>query len=148
MNQSINEFLTDDHHRLDELLEAFQEWKPKDLAKGNEFLAQFVSALHRHLQWEETILFPLYEQKTGQTALIRTLLGEHQEIREWLEALSGKVGQQDTDSGYEEKMLVEELGGHNAREEYALYPELDKLLADEEKKQVFEAMARLQDAVP
>jgi hypothetical protein len=38
-------------------------------------------------------------------------------------------------------MLVEELGGHNAREEYALYPELDKLLSDEEKKRVFEAMA-------
>jgi hypothetical protein len=33
------------------------------------------------------------------------------------------------------------LGGHNAREEYALYPELDKLLSDEEKKRVFEAMA-------
>ncbi len=45
-------------------------------------------------------------------------------------------------------MLVEELGGHNAREEYALYPELDKLLSGEEKIQVFEAMARLQDAPP
>jgi hypothetical protein len=42
-------------------------------------------------------------------------------------------------------MLVEELGGHNAREEYALYPKLDKLLADEEKDQVFEAMARTQE---
>jgi hypothetical protein len=38
-------------------------------------------------------------------------------------------------------MLVEELGGHNAREEYALCPELDKLLTDEEKTAAFEAPA-------
>jgi len=33
------------------------------------------------------------------------------------------------------------LGGHNAREEYALYPELDKLLTEEEQKATLEAMA-------
>ena len=38
-------------------------------------------------------------------------------------------------------MLVEELGGHNGREEYAFYPELDRLLSEEEKKRLFEAMA-------
>src|SRR4051812_44740686 len=101
----------------------------------------FASALHRHLGWEEAILFPLFEEKTGQTGLIRTLLGEHQEIRERLEALNGKLEQGDADDSYEEKMLVEELGGHNAREEYALYPEQDKLLSDEEKARLFEAMA-------
>lgn len=41
---------------------------------------------------------------------------------------------------------MEELGGHNAREEYAFYPELDRLLSDEEKNGLFEAMARSQDA--
>ena len=106
-----------------------------------ELLARFVSALHRHLRWEEAILFPLFEQKSGRTGLTRTLLAEHQEIRERLEALSEKLEETDADSGYEEKMLVEELRGHNAREEYAFYPELDRLLSDEEKNRVFEAMA-------
>jgi DUF438 domain-containing protein len=147
-NQSINEFLTEDHSRLDELLQGFQDWKLRDVAMAKELLAQFVSALHRHLQWEETVLFPLFEQKTGQTGLTRTLLGEHQEIREWLGAVSEKIGENDTDSAYEEKMLVEELGGHNAREEYALYPELDKLLTDEEKRRVFEVMRTTQEAPP
>jgi iron-sulfur cluster repair protein YtfE (RIC family) len=86
--RSINEFLTEDHGQLDALLEGFQEWRVKDLAKAKELLAQFVAALYRHLQWEEAILFPLFERKTGQTGLTRTLLGEHREIREWLEALS------------------------------------------------------------
>jgi DNA-binding PadR family transcriptional regulator len=70
-------------------------------------------------------------------------MGEHQEIRERLRALSEKLVEDDPDSGYEEKMLVEELGGHNAREEYTLYPGLDKLLSTEEKKRVFEAMTAL-----
>jgi len=55
--------------------------------------------------------------------------------------LSQKVDKDDMACDYEQKMLVEVLGGHNAREEYALYPELDRLLSDEEKKEAFEAMA-------
>lgn len=139
--QSINEFLTEDHGKLDDLLEGVQEWKTKDLERSRELLTAFASALHRHLGWEETILFPLFEQKTGQTGLIRTLLAEHQEIRERLEALNAKLEQGDAGDSSDEQMLVEELGGHNAREEYALYPELDRLLSDEEKARLFEAMA-------
>jgi hemerythrin superfamily protein len=140
MGESINDFLTEDHRRLDELLESFQEWKARDPTRAKDSLAQFAAGLYRHLQWEETILFPAFEQTTGQTGLTQTLLGEHQAIREWLEALSSKVLHNDTDSAYEEKMLVEELGGHNAREEYALYPELDKRLSDEEKTRVLAAL--------
>ena len=81
---SINESLTEDHDRLDELLEDFQEWKAKDFARAKDFLTQFTLGLHRHLRWEETLLFPLFEQKTGQTGLTNTLRGEHEEIREWL----------------------------------------------------------------
>lgn len=138
---SINDFLTEDHDRLDGLLESFQEWKAKDAAKAKDFLTQFTVGLQRHLRWEETILFPLFEQKTGLTGLTNTLRGEHEQIREWLAALNQKVEQNDADCDHEEKMLVEELGGHNAREEYALYPELDKLLTEEEQKATLEALA-------
>lgn len=138
---SINESLTEDHDRLDDLLESFQEWRVKDFGKAKDFLTRFTLGLHRHLRWEEVILFLLFEQKTEQTGLTNTLRGEHEEIREWLAALNQKVEQNDAACDYEEKMLVEELGGHNAREEYALYPELDRLLTDEEKKTAFEAMA-------
>ncbi len=137
----INESLTEDHHRLDDLLEGFQQWRAKDPGKARDFLTRFTLGLHRHLHWEEAILFPLFEQKTGQSGLTNTLRGEHEELRRWLAELSSKIEQGDTDCDYEEKMLVEELGGHNAREEYALYPELDRLLTDEEKKTAVEAMA-------
>lgn len=138
---SIKKALTEDHDRLDGLLESYQAWKAKDFAKAKDFLMQFTLGLQRHLRWEEIILFPLFEQKTGQTGLTNTLRVEHEEIREWLAALGKKVEQNETASDDEEKMLMEELGGHNAREEYALYPELDKLLTEEEKAAAFETMA-------
>ena len=139
----INDFLAEDHYRLDHLLESFHNCKPRNPTRAKELLALFESALHRHLQWEETTLFPLFEHKTSQAVLTRALLREHQEIRERLEALSAKLEQNDADSDSEEKVLVGVLNGHNAREEYALYPELDKLLSDAEKNRVFEALTTL-----
>ena len=126
---SINDFLTEDHDRLDGLLETFQEWRTKDSARAKDSLTQFTVGLQRHLRWEEAILFPLFEQKTGQSGLTNTLRGEHEEIREWLAALNQKVEQNDAGCDHEEKMLVEELGGHNAREEYALYPSPFKVVS-------------------
>ena len=143
---SVNEYLTEDHDRLDGLLDRFQEWKEKDLTKAKEFLRQFTRGLERHIRWEESILFPLFEQKSGQSSLTNTLRAEHEEIREWLAALDQKLERNETDTDNEQEMLVEELGGHNAREEYALYPELDKLLTDEEKAGAFKAMADMPES--
>ncbi len=140
---SINQFLTEDHARLDKFLEDFENWKSEDVARAKECLKAFTSALRRHLQWEEVVLFPLFEQKTGQAGLVQTLIGEHAEIREWLNALAQKIEQGDSDSDHEGKMLIEELGGHNAREEYAVYPQLDRLLSDDEKKQLMATLAAM-----
>lgn len=140
---SLSDFLTEDHQRLDEFLERFQERKAGNLVEAAEFWMRFASALKRHLLWEETILFPLFEQKTGQSGLTDTLRAEHEEIREWLAALAEKVQQKDDDNDREAEMLVNELGGHNAREEYALYPQLDKLLSDAEKQAAFAAMSAI-----
>ncbi|MGH7171404.1 MAG: hemerythrin domain-containing protein [Gemmataceae bacterium] len=145
--QSLNDFLTEDHNRLDELLEGFQERKAGNLAEASAFLTRFTAALQRHLLWEETILFPLFEQKTGQSGLTDTLRGEHEEIREWLAVLNEKVKASDADSDREAEMLVDELGGHNGREEYALYPQLDKLLSDAEKQAAFEAMSAVPEGM-
>jgi regulator of cell morphogenesis and NO signaling len=87
---SIDESLTEDHDRLDDLLESFQEWRAKDVGKAMDFLTQLTLGLHRHLRWEEAVLFPLFEQKTGQTGLTNTLRGEHEEIREWLGRWAGR----------------------------------------------------------
>src|SRR5713101_400451 len=90
---SINGPLAEDHERLDELLKYFQKWKTKDFAKAKDFLVQFMLNLQCHLRWEETILLPLFEWKTGPSGLTNTLRREHEEVREWLGALGRKVEQ-------------------------------------------------------
>jgi hypothetical protein len=87
-------------------------------------------------------------RRLAKPGLTRRLLAEPEEIREWLEALTSKLDQDDADSAHEEKMLVEKLGAHNGREEYALCPELDRLLSDEDKKSVFVAMTRCTAGTP
>jgi hypothetical protein len=46
---SLNDFLTEDHNRLDEFLESFQERKAGNPMEAAEFLMRFTSALQRHL---------------------------------------------------------------------------------------------------
>lgn len=144
MAASLDDFLTDDHNRLDELIASFQDRKDENFADSAEVLTEFTASLLRHLVWEETILFPLFEQKTAQTALTNTLRAEHEEIREWLTALNEKVKQGDVDCDHEAAMLVNELGAHNGREEQSLYPQLDKLLNDAEMLAMFERMAAVE----
>ena len=81
MSESVDDFLTHDHDRLDELIAIFQERKDDNSGEATEFLAEFTAGLLRHLVWEESILFPLFEQKTAQTAVTNTLRAEHEEIR-------------------------------------------------------------------
>lgn len=144
MAASLDDFLTDDHNRLDALIASFQDRKDENFPDAAEALAELTASLLRHLVWEETILFPLFEQKTAQTALTNTLRAEHEEIREWLMALNEKVKQGDVDCDHEAAMLVNELGAHNGREEQSLYPQLDKLLNDAEMLAMFERMAAVE----
>lgn len=143
--QSIQSAFAADHDRLDALFADFCQWQRSDCAKARELFKEFKFGLQRHIIWEETILFPLFERKTGMhhggpTEVMRI---EHRHIGECLEAIHQKVKAQDPDSDPEEQALLEALTVHNEKEETILYPALDRLLSDDEKAAAFEAMARV-----
>ena len=77
---------------------------------------------------------------TGPTEV---MLHEHRLIGERLEALHDKVRRDDPESDAEEQALRQALEVHNLKEEEFLYPALDRLLTDEDRQAVAEAMARL-----
>lgn len=142
VKHTITEYYEEDHDRLDELFKNFQKWKHSDYSRAKEYFVQFKFGLQRHIIWEEEVLFPLFEQKTGMeqygpTAVMR---GEHQQIGEYLEALHQKVQKSDPESSREEGMLVEVLGLHNQKEENILYPAIDRMITPEERESVFTAM--------
>jgi len=141
--ESITTYYEADHDRLDELFRNFQASKRPDFRKAKDFFRQFKIGLQRHITWEEEILFPLFEEKTGMkgTGPTEVMRREHKQVRDLLEAIHQKVKEQDPESGTEERALLEVLGAHNRKEEQILYPTIDRLLNDQDRDAVFQKMA-------
>jgi regulator of cell morphogenesis and NO signaling len=143
MNEpNITSYYETDHDRLDELFKEFQRLKRTDFRKAKESFREFKSGLQRHIIWEEEILFPLFEQKTGivnggPTEIMRK---EHRLIGKFLEEIHEKVKQQNPDSDQEEQQLLNTLFLHNQKEERILYPSIDRSLTDAELSGVFVTM--------
>lgn len=143
--QSIAHYYEQDHARLGGLFERFRTTKRSNQTAAGQAFRQFADGLKRHIVWEEAILFPLFEAKTGvhgmgPTAVMRM---EHQQIRALLDAILLKVEHQDAAGDAEENALLEVLDAHNRKEEHMLYPLIDQHLSDEERQGVFTKMDQI-----
>jgi regulator of cell morphogenesis and NO signaling len=139
---TISTFYEQDHDRLDELFKTFQQLKRSDFAKAKEAFKDFKFGLQRHIVWEEDLLFPLWEEKTGMSEGGPTFVmrAEHRRIGQQLEAIHDKVAEQNPDSDQEEQALLDLLGSHNMKEERVLYPSIDQVTSVEERETVFRNM--------
>jgi iron-sulfur cluster repair protein YtfE (RIC family) len=143
--QNIQSGFAADHDRLDNCFHQFQSMKRSDFAGAREHFKEFKFGLQRHIIWEEQILFPRFEAKTGLygTGPTEVMRQEHRRIGALLEAIHEKVKHGDPESDAEERALLEVLTAHNQKEENVLYPALDRLLSEPEKAEAFEAMEKL-----
>jgi iron-sulfur cluster repair protein YtfE (RIC family) len=134
-----------DHDRLDGLFEGFRQAKKTDFARAKELFKEFKFGLQRHIVWEEQVLFPLFEKKTGlvNQGPTEVMRREHRQIGAHLEAVHEKVRNQDPGSDREEQALLAALAAHNEKEEKVLYPALDGLLSEAEKASAFTAMEQV-----
>ena len=140
--KTITALYVEDHDRLDELFKVFQKTKRSDFVKAKEAFKEFKVGLQRHIVWEEELLFPLWEEKTGMiedgpTPVMRF---EHSQIKQYLDAIHQKVEGQNLDTDQEEQALLNLLGSHNRKEERALYPAIDNVTSAEERATVFSNM--------
>ena len=143
--QSIRTAFAEDHDRLDGLFAEYRATKRTDPDTARECFKQFKFGLQRHIVWEEQILFPLFERKTGileggPTAVMRA---EHRQIGERLEAIHQNVRARDPETDREEEALLAVLTAHNEKEENVLYPMFDRLATPEEVAGVFDTMAKV-----
>ncbi len=143
--QTIQAAFAADHDRIDALFAEFKRWKRSDFARAKEAFKEFKFGLQRHIVWEEEILFPLFERKTGmgQRGPTEVMRIEHRQIGGCLEEIHRKVKAQDPNTDHEEQALLQALTIHTEKEETILYPALDRLLSDEEKAAAFEAMEKV-----
>lgn len=126
---SLIAFFTQDHRACD------ADWAAVEAAAqaGDAASAwhQFDSALRRHLEMEETVLFPAFEAASGMTQGGPTFVmrAEHQQMRMVLDQMQGAATQQDWDElldhGDTLLMLIQQ---HNAKEEAMLYPMAERFL--------------------
>ncbi len=144
MNRVL-EFMGKDHDRLDKLFKGFRS-KNNDINKAKSLFLDFRTGLLRHIVWEEEILFPIFEQKTGMhdtgpTAVMRM---EHRQIKEFLEKIHNKIAAREIKEITElEDGLLEVLTAHNEKEQNILYPWIDNSVSEEERKEAFKKMSNL-----
>lgn len=142
---SVSQFFSADHDRLDGLLAEYRRLKATDHAAAKRAFKEFLQGLKRHIVWEEDILFPAFEEggpgEGGPTAVMRS---EHRQIKTRLEAVHDKVREADPDSDDAVASLVELLGAHNMKEERILYPAIDEKIGAEGAAEAKKAM----DAIP
>lgn len=137
--QSISEFMGKDHDRLDDLFNQYKGFKNTDQNKANENFSEFKLGLEKHIVWEEDILFPLFELKTGMFNMGPTVVMrmEHESIKHILTNISTKLIQSRIQTDELDGDLIRILSEHNNKEENILYPTIDSLLNDEEINDVF-----------
>jgi iron-sulfur cluster repair protein YtfE (RIC family) len=142
---SITHFYENDHDRLDELFTSFQRLKRTDFAKAAACFREFKTGLQRHIIWEEEILFPLFERKTGMTAggPTQVMRVEHTMIKAHLEEIHALVQLRSAETEGAERKLLETLSSHNMKEEQILYPAIDRSLEQDELNHIFRSMEGL-----
>jgi hemerythrin-like domain-containing protein len=128
--QAATHCLEVDHRALDAvLLEAEKAARAGSFPDARRQFAAFASGLVRHIEAEESVLFPEIEEvhpaTRGPTAVMRA---EHHELR----ALVGEIGEalETPTDGWATsfRRLKELLLAHNAKEERVLYPMADAAL--------------------
>jgi iron-sulfur cluster repair protein YtfE (RIC family) len=128
---TVTQYLKDDHRRLDALIdEVGERVRERGFADAARRFAEFAAGLQRHIEIEERILFPVYEEKTdithGPTHVMRV---EHLEIRRLLDAIAAALKEESSPRASQGlAALVDILTGHNRKEERVLYPMTDELL--------------------
>lgn len=140
--KTITAFYEEDHDRLDALFKTFQMSKRSDFAKAKEAFKEFKVGLQRHIVWEEELLFPIWEDKTGMvedgpTPVMRF---EHSQIKQLLDTIHHKVEGQNLETDQDEQALLNILSSHNRKEERALYPAIDNVTNADERGKVFSDM--------
>ena len=142
---SILDFMTDKHRRCDDAFAAAEEAvSVGEWQQASEQWQQFSKELERHLQMEELVLFPEFEQATGNsngpTGMMRA---EHQQMRALAHQIDTALsGQQDEDFlGLSETLMVL-MQQHNMKEEQALYPMADQAIST--SGAVIESMQQIQ----
>ena len=130
---SITDYMTRHHRECDR---AFR--RAEDVVAGPDWPAVereaewFLREMARHIEIEEDVLFPAFEQATGMTGgptgVMRT---QHARMRELFAQMHSAIGAKDAPRYRDASAaLLPLLQQHNVKEEGILYPVLDRAVGE------------------
>jgi len=137
----ISDFMKLHHKMLTVMLDEFRSSK-KDTPKRERLFANFASLLEKHMIFEEEVLFPLFEGKTGTESLNKstsTLRKDHKQVRDLAEKIK-KMMNNNADTDKLENHLVEILQEHEKTEFDIVYPWLDEAIGEDAAKAIIRGM--------
>ncbi|WP_263772280.1 hemerythrin domain-containing protein [Propionivibrio soli] len=129
---SIRELLANDHRHCDDgFAEVEQAVRKGEWDKAEAAFLRFRDAVLRHLDIEENVLFPAFEDRTGmRMGPTQVMRNEHAQMRDLLTLTGVALTQRDADEylGNAETLLIL-TQQHNMKEENILYPMCDQHLS-------------------
>lgn len=133
--ESITAWMQQDHVLIDGILErATAAAQAGDLAALEREATLFLQRLERHIDMEENLLFPAFEERTGMTAAgpSAQMRAEHEQMQGIFLQMRAAVAAKDA-AGYRRasQALLEVLVPHNLKEEQMMYPMLDDAMGAE-----------------
>lgn len=141
---TLTAYFEADHDRLDALLTNYRAWKDRDSAAAKSYFREFFKGLRRHIVWEEEVLFPHFELRTGSlqgpTVVMRH---EHRLIGAVLDRIHDKVRHADPSTDVELGELLAVLAPHNDKEESILYPAIGARSSADDIARLFLAMEEI-----
>ena len=130
---AIAEFLAAEHRCCDESFAITEEAaQTGDLARCRANYRQFQATMEHHFQKEEVLLFPAFEQASGNAmGPTRVMRLEHRQMRATLAEMDSVLANGDLEDflGRAETLLIL-MQQHSIKEEQILYPMCDRFLGD------------------
>ena len=127
---TITDTMALDHRRCDELFaEAEEHVSQGDWAEAKTKFTTFKEATENHFAMEEGVLFPGFEQRTGQAmGPTQVMRMEHSQMRQLMADMEAAVTHEDDERylGLSETMMMV-MQQHNMKEEQMLYPMSDQV---------------------
>jgi hemerythrin-like domain-containing protein len=137
--RTISAFMRDDHARLDAMFIEFCGFTASNREAAKAAFSLFKQAWHRHMALEETLLFPVFEQRTGlvdhgPSVVMRQ---EHWRILASLAAIEEHFNETPDDTAQD---LSQSIAAHDRKAKTILYPWIDAIISVEEAQELVRRM--------
>ncbi len=133
--ETINDYMMGDHRLCDGIFErADRAAEAGDFAALEREAADFLRRIATHIEMEERLLFPAFEERTGmgEGGPTATMKDEHRAMEGLFEQMRDAIATKNA-AAYRaaSAQVMEILLPHNQKEEQMMYPMLDQAMGDE-----------------